>query len=298
MAAAVGPSSRRLFYISDRVSRQRYLVDTDAAVSVIPARRHDKRSSPANTILAAANGATISTFGKRSVHLQFHARRYVWDFIVARVTQPLLGADFLCHYGLLVDVRNERLLDIHSYSSLTLQVADDATPVLSSVATSGPFSALLSEFHDLVTPTFHTNTIKNDVEHFIPTTGPPVHSRFRRLKPDKLQIAKDEFTKMESLGIIRRSNSPWSSPSHMVPKNSGGWRPCGDYRRLNDATIPDRYPIPHIQDCSANLADARVFSKIDLVCGYLKCQSILPMSARPLLSHLLTFLNSYACLLV
>ena len=54
----------------------------------------------------------------------------------------------------------------------------------------------------------------------------------------------------------------------MVPKVSGGWRPCGDYRRLNDVTIPDRYPVPHIQDFSANLADAQVFSKIDLVKGY------------------------------
>ena len=73
---------------------------------------------------------------------------------------------------------------------------------------------------------------------------------------------------MESLGIIRHSSSPWSSPLHMVPKNSGGWQPCGDYRRLNDATTPDWYPIPHIQDCSANLADAHIFSKIDLVRGY------------------------------
>ena len=73
---------------------------------------------------------------------------------------------------------------------------------------------------------------------------------------------------MEAMGIIRRSSSPWSSPLHMVPKDDGGWRPCGDYRRLNDATTPDRYPIPHIQDCTANLADARIFSKIDLVRGY------------------------------
>lgn len=75
---------------------------------------------------------------------------------------------------------------------------------------------------------------------------------------------------MEELGIVRRSKSNWSSPLHMVPKDTTDWRPCGDFRFLNRITKPDRYPIPHIQDFTQGLEGMTVFSKIDLVRAFLQ----------------------------
>ena len=73
---------------------------------------------------------------------------------------------------------------------------------------------------------------------------------------------------MEDMGIIRKSDSPWASPLHVVPKPDGSWRPCGDYRRLNAITEDNRYPLPHIQDFNGNLVGSAVFSVIDLMQGF------------------------------
>jgi hypothetical protein len=57
-------------------------------------------------------------------------------------------------------------------------------------------------------------------------------------------------------------------PSPHGEKEDGGWRPCGDFRRLNLVTTPDSYPLPNIMDFAVKMAGCSVFSKIDLRKGY------------------------------
>ncbi|GBM70120.1 Retrovirus-related Pol polyprotein from transposon opus [Araneus ventricosus] len=108
----------------------------------------------------------------------------------------------------------------------------------------------------------------HNVEHCIETKGPPVFPKARHLNPEKLQFLKQEFWTLMEQGIIRQSESAFASPIHFVKKPNGDSRICRDFRKLKAVTIPDRYPLPHIQDFSHNLVDKIVFSKIDLVKAY------------------------------
>jgi len=285
---------------------------------------------------------------------QFGGKKFAWNFLLAAVAYPILGADFLKHFGLAVDPAAGGL--VRSYAAVatnrsfadlppvvcgvrppsavpasaggtagasspaapspsssatgrpptavpataggTAGASSPAAPSPSSSATGRPptavpataggtagassldaaalaalptqVAALIRSFPDVVNEQAVLPPVQHSVQHHIETTGQPVTARFRRLDPAKLKAAKQIFAEWERAGIVRRSDSCWSSPLHMVQKKNGSWRPVGDFRRLNMATAADKYPVPNMADFSSNLAGKCVFSTLDLRSGYLQ----------------------------
>ncbi|UYV73254.1 hypothetical protein LAZ67_10002363, partial [Cordylochernes scorpioides] len=109
----------------------------------------------------------------------------------------------------------------------------------------------------------------DNVKHRISTGDHlPTKQRPYRVAPAERQIIQEEVNKMEEIGIIQPSASPWASPVVLVRKKDGSWRFCVDYRRLNKITKKDVYPLPRIDDTLDCLQGARFYSSMDLQSGY------------------------------
>jgi len=112
-AAPAYTSTGSLLYVTDHNSERNFLVDTGAQVSVLPASSTDisKATLSSTFQLRAANGGLIRAYGTRLVPLQINLKYYTWKFITANVPKPIIGADLLSQFDLLVNLNRKRLKD-------------------------------------------------------------------------------------------------------------------------------------------------------------------------------------------
>ncbi|BHF75781.1 hypothetical protein SprV_0501887800 [Sparganum proliferum] len=104
--------SGRTFYVCDNVTRRRFLMDTEAQISVVLPTAADRRFPSPGLHLQAANCSPIPTFGSLSLTLNIGLRRsFTWIFVIADVSRAILSSDILAEFDLLVNCRRARLLN-------------------------------------------------------------------------------------------------------------------------------------------------------------------------------------------
>ena len=108
------------------------------------------------------------------------------------------------------------------------------------------------------------------IKHHIDTgDARPIKQQPRCASPSKHVEIERQVEDLLQRDIIKKSNSPWSSPVVLlVTKKDGCQRFCVDYRQVNAVTIKDAYPLPHIDDFLCALSGAKWFSTLDLASGY------------------------------
>jgi len=102
-----------------------------------------------------------------------------------------------------------------------------------------------------------------------PNQKPIKQRKYRIADKKKMEILREEIQKLRDNGLIEPSQSSWSFPVVLVPKNNGTWRMCVDYRKLNDITEKDAYPLPYIEEILYSVGnDVKFLSTLDLFSGF------------------------------
>lgn len=166
-------------------------------------------------------------------------------------------------------------------SFCTEQLSDRAAEVLSRLRTDHlnqeeriNLEALCAKYADVFYIDGEPLTFTNQIKHSIKTTDEvPVYTKSYRYPFIHRQEVQDQITKMLEQGIIRPSQSAWSSPIWVVPKKADAsgktkWRIVVDFRKVNEKTIDDKYPIPNIADVLDKLGNCHYFTTLDLASGF------------------------------
>ena len=196
-----------------------------------------------------------------------HFRNLIMKFIVEGQVHTLYG-DPLLHRALIEPKHADKDVFAGSVFMAELYLIEEDQDLLAVPAT--PISIRLREEFPEVFTEITRMPPPRDIDHAITLLpGAPIVNK----RPYRYSFAqKNEIERlikeMLAAGIIQHSKSPYASPILLVQKRNASWRICVDYRSLNKLTIPERYPIPVVDELIDELHGSVIFSKLDLRSGY------------------------------
>ena len=259
-----------LLYFHDKRSDTKFLVDCGSIFSFLPADPSDRPIRTDFNIIAA-NGTDVQLYEPSRKVLQYGNLSMPWRFFGASVKTPILGADFLAHHKLLIDLPNKRLVHEPTGTALPCEAAE-VTGICYSVKHKNPARALLDDYPEITDEIKRPSKIL-DVEFEIKLKKkhemkPPYTQHFN---PQVEQMIDAHFQELERLGVVQRAGGhkpPFSSPLAVVIKRDGTLRICGDYRSLNLITVNNSYGLPHLPSFNNRFAGSKHFTVIDLRRAY------------------------------
>ncbi|GFX20201.1 retrovirus-related Pol polyprotein from transposon 412 [Trichonephila clavipes] len=204
----------------------------------------------------------------------------------ARGNRTLLGIDFLTAAGIVLDLQRKQwyftetshrkynfvkpppnidaLLTVDPEPHLCQLRKNEGTHF--SLPQREEINSLLEKYEECFQPGGEPTPF---IEHRINTRNHlPVAVPPYRMNPSKKEILKQEIDRLLSEGIIEECESPYASPVVLIPKPNGTFRLCIDYRKLNEITVADTYPLPRMDDLLHQAKLTPFMSTLDLRAGY------------------------------
>uniref|UniRef100_A0A803KCS2 Gypsy retrotransposon integrase-like protein 1 n=1 Tax=Xenopus tropicalis TaxID=8364 RepID=A0A803KCS2_XENTR len=247
----------------DRKARERRFMEGDKVLLLVPTR-HDKLQAAWEGPYVVTHKLHDTTYvvtppedpsHYKTVHINMMKPYHIREDIVSAIcSAPVEGTDDPPIPNLIEEATSARGIDAVTISDhLHLSQQDQLRKILRSYS-----------------PMFSANPGRTHwAEHKVDTgTQLPIRSPAYRVAEAVRPEMKSQIDEMLAFGVITPSHSPWASPVVLVPKKDGSTRFCVDYRRLNDVTTTDAYPMPRVDELLDRLGNAKYLTTLDLSRGY------------------------------
>ncbi|XP_063962087.1 uncharacterized protein LOC135155782 [Lytechinus pictus] len=278
------------------------VVDTGAEASIIPLSLYESKLKCRIGELQKSEGIFLHVIGVGGVELpivgyvglpiKVKGEELMGNFLVVSDRAPtvehmrypiLLGSNILQHIAeykplydkLKKESRNqEQETDVHIGSVRIYTVIEDTLPQGVEIKDLDPVeetavASLLHKHKNVFSKGSYDVGVCDLIPHEIRLTeGPDIRLPYRRIHTLQVKEVKEMLQGMVDQKIIRPSKSSFASPIVLVRKKDGSLRLCIDYRKLNDRTVKDSFPLPRIEETLEALSGSKYFSTLDLAHGY------------------------------